>query len=54
MAGPKEIEEKIRTTINGWESLAPTKSFAGSTLDQVKAGVGPSLAARELIVNLEN
>lgn len=54
MAGPKEIETKIRTTISAWESLAPTKSFAGATLDQFKTVVGPSLAARELIDNLEN
>jgi hypothetical protein len=53
MSGPKEIEDKIRRTINGWESLARTKSFAGSTLDQFKTIVGPSLAAREKIADLE-
>ena len=54
MAGPKEIETRIRTTISGWESLAPTKSFGGMTLDQFKTAVAPSLAARETIANLEN
>src|SRR5207237_10542605 len=54
MAGPKEIETRIRTTISGWESLTPTKSFAGMTLDQFKTAVAPSLVARETIANLEN
>ena len=54
MAGPKEIEDRIRRMISGWESLAPTKSFFGMTLDQFKTAVAPSLAARELIRDLEN
>ena len=54
MAGPKEIETRIRTTISGWESLAATKSFAGMTLDQFKTTVEPSLSARETIADLEN
>ena len=54
MAGPKEIEDKIRRMISGWESLAATKSFFGMTLDQFKTAVAPSLAARELIKDLEN
>jgi len=49
MAGPKEIEERIRGT-----TLAPTKSFFGMTLDQFKTAVQPSLAAREMIKDLEN
>jgi hypothetical protein len=54
MAGPKEIEDQIRTRISGWESLAPTKSFFGMTLEQFKTAMQPSLAARELIKDLEN
>ena len=54
MAGPKETEERIRRTTSGWESLAPTKSYFGMTLDQFKTAVQPSLAARELIKDLEN
>jgi hypothetical protein len=54
MAGPKEIEDKIRRTINAWETLAPAKTFAGMTLDQFKTVVEPSLVARETIANLEN
>jgi len=54
MAGPKEIEDRIRRTISGWESLARTKSFFGMTLDQFKTAVQPSLDARELIKDLEN
>jgi len=54
MAGPKEIEDKIRRMLSGWESLASTKSFFGMTLDQFKTAVQPSLDARELIKDLEN
>jgi len=39
---------------SGWESLAPTKSYFGMTLDQFKTTVQPSIAARELIKDLEN
>ena len=54
MSGPKEVEDQIRTRISGWESLAPTKSFFGMTLDQFKTEMQPPLAARELIKDLEN
>src|SRR4051812_45652388 len=54
MSGPKEIEDRIRRMISAWESLAPTKSFFGMTLDQFKTAMQPSLAARELIKDLEN
>ena len=40
--------------LSGWESLAPTKSYFGMTLDQFKTAVQPSLDARELIKDLEN
>jgi hypothetical protein len=36
MAGPKEIEERLRKAITSWETMAPTKSFGGLTLDQFK------------------
>jgi hypothetical protein len=54
MSGPKQIEDKITRVISGWESLKPTKSFGGSTLDQFKTVVAPSLTTRELIADLEN
>ena len=54
MAGPKEIEDRIRRMLSGWESLARTKSYFGMTLDQFKTAVQPSLDARELIKDLEN
>ena len=54
MSGPKEIEDRIRRMISGWESLAATKSFFGMTRDQFKTAVAPSLDARELIKDLEN
>ena len=44
MAGPKEVETRIRTIISALESLAPAKSFGGMTLDQFKTTVAPSLA----------
>jgi len=54
MSGPKEIEDKIRRMISGWESLAPTKSYFGMTLEQFKTTMQPSVATRELIRDLEN
>lgn len=50
---PKSIEEKIHLMIKSWQMLAPTKSFAGLTLDQFKAIAAPALAARERIAELQ-
>jgi hypothetical protein len=53
MAGPKEIEERLRKAISSWETMAPTKSFGGLTLDQFKTQTGPSFTKRETIADLE-
>ncbi len=54
MAGPKEIEVKLRKAISAWETLAPDKSFGGMTLDQFKTQTAPSFTAREKIAGLED
>jgi hypothetical protein len=53
MAGPKEIEERLRKASTSWETMAPTKSFGGLTLDQFKTQTAPSFTSRETIANLE-
>ena len=40
--------------INAWESLAPTKSFGGLTLEQFKALADPAQTARGRISDLES
>jgi hypothetical protein len=54
MAGPKEIEEKLRKAVNAFETLAPGKTFAGMTLDQFKAALAPSFATRDTIGQLDD
>lgn len=44
---PKRTAERLQRLINAWETLRPTKSFAGMTLEQFKAKVAPSLNARQ-------
>ncbi|HXI23289.1 MAG TPA: hypothetical protein VNG71_05385 [Pyrinomonadaceae bacterium] len=51
---PKSNEQKMRTMINAWETLAPTKSFGGMTLEQFKALAEPAFAARQRIADLES
>jgi hypothetical protein len=53
-SGPKEIEDKLKRMVNTWETMAPTKTFGGVTLDQFKSGIAPSLAARDLIADLND
>jgi hypothetical protein len=50
---PKQIEERINTFIQAWETLRPTKSFSGMTLEQFKLKLKPSLTARTAIASLE-
>jgi hypothetical protein len=54
MRQPKSTLEKLNSIINGWETLAPDKSFGGMTLAQLKAAVKPSFAAREELRVLES
>jgi hypothetical protein len=43
---PKANEEKMRKMLNAWETLAPTKSFGGMTLDQFKTATAGPLDSR--------
>ena len=51
---PKKVAEKLQTVLNAWETLRPTKSFAGMTLEQFKAKVQPSLDTRSSLTTLRN
>ena len=53
MTAPKKTEERLRQAISSWETMAPTKSFGGLTLDQFKTQTAPSFTARETIANLD-
>ena len=49
---PKRVSQKLQQVIDAWETLRPTKSFAGMTLEQFKTTVQPSLAARSQLSTL--
>ena len=51
---PKKVAVKLQTVVNAWGTLRPSKSFAGMTLEQFKAQVQPSLAARDQLVTLRS
>ena len=51
---PKATEDKLERMLNGWETLAPTKSFGGMTLAQFQAAIQPSLDARQQIEDLDD
>jgi hypothetical protein len=53
-SAPKLALARITTVTKAWETLRPTKSFAGLTLAQFKAKVQPSIDARTSIATLEN
>jgi len=40
------LTKQLTTLIEVWTELRPTKTFAGMTLEQFKAAIGPSLDAR--------
>ena len=54
MSQPKNTLEKITRVINGWETLAPDKTFGGMTLAQFKAAVKPSFDTRDELRVLES
>ena len=54
MSQPKSTLEKIMRVINGWETLAPDKTFGGMTLAQAKAAVKSSFDTRDELRTLEN
>ena len=51
---PKSTELKMERILNAWETLAPTKTFGGMTLEQMQAVAAPARAAREEIEDLED
>jgi hypothetical protein len=54
MSQPKSTLEKIMRVIEGWETLAPDKTFGGMTLAQAKAAVKSSFDTRDELRTLEN
>jgi hypothetical protein len=53
-SNPQDSLNRINTVTKAWETLRPTKTFAGLTLAQFKAKVQPSLDARTSIATLEH
>ena len=51
---PKRVAEKLQKVMDAWETLRPAKQFAGMTLEQFKARVQPSVAARSQLTVLRN
>ncbi len=49
---PKRAAQRLLRVIDAWTTLRPAKSFGGMTLEQFKAKVQPSLAAREQLTTL--
>jgi hypothetical protein len=45
---------KIRRVLTAWETLAPTKSFGGFTLEQFKAAVQPVFDGRDKLAALDS
>jgi len=50
----KRNVNKLKQVVSAWETLAPTKSFGGMTLEQFKVKVNPSLDVRDQITVLGN
>jgi phospholipase/lecithinase/hemolysin len=51
---PKRVAAKLQKVIDAWMTIRPTKTFSGLTLEQFKAQVQPSLAARDQLTVLGN
>ncbi len=51
---PKAVAERFETVIQAWETLRPTKTFAGLTLAAFKAQIQPSFVARQRLLELES
>lgn len=54
MPQPKDTLDKLLRITNGWETLAPEKSFGGMTLTQFKAALKRSMDTREELRVLES
>ena len=48
------MELKLQRMLNGWETLAPDKTFGGMTLQQFKTAAQPAQAARQRLEELED
>jgi hypothetical protein len=51
---PKRVAGKLQKVVDAWETLRPSKSFAGMTLEQFKVRVQPSLATRSQLMTLRS
>ena len=51
---PKRAANKLQKVVDAWQTIRPTKSFAGMTLEQFKAQVQPSLDARGQLTTLQS
>jgi hypothetical protein len=51
---PKRTANKLQKIVDAWTTIRPTKTFAGMTLEQFKAQVQPSLAARDQLTTLQS
>jgi hypothetical protein len=54
MPSPKNTLTKLDKIINAWETIAPTKTFGGMTLEQFKAAVKRSYETRQELHDLES
>jgi hypothetical protein len=52
--GPKDNQLKMERILNAWETLAPSKTFGGMTLQQFQAAAQPAQAARERVDEIED
>ena len=53
MESRKGFANKLDRFVSAWQTLRPSKSFGGMTLEQFKAAIQPSLDARQHIESLE-
>ena len=50
---PKRVAKKLQKIVDAWQTLRPTKTLAGMTLEQFKAKVQPSLDSRSQLTTLQ-
>jgi hypothetical protein len=51
---PKRTAKRLQKMVDAWQTLRPTKSFAGMTIEQFKAKVQPSLDSRGQLTTLQS
>ena len=54
MPSPKSFEEKIERMLNAWRTIAPQKSFGGTSLSQFQEAAEPSRDIRLRIEDYQN